>query len=92
MKKNRLLKIENLHVTINENEILKGLDLEINEGEIHVLMGTNGTGKSTLVKTLSGHYDCVVNEGKITYKNKDLLEMDVSTRANEEFYEFSISS
>ncbi|MDD2291411.1 MAG: Fe-S cluster assembly ATPase SufC [Aliarcobacter sp.] len=83
MKKNRLLKIENLHVTINENEILKGLDLEINEGEIHVLMGTNGTGKSTLVKTLSGHYDCVVNEGKITYKNKDLLEMDVSTRANE---------
>lgn len=83
MKKNRLLKIENLHVTINENEILKGLDLEINEGEIHVLMGTNGTGKSTLVKTLSGHYDCLVNEGKITYKNKDLLEMDVSTRANE---------
>ncbi len=83
MEKNRLLKIENLHVTINENEILKGLDLEINEGEIHVLMGTNGTGKSTLVKTLSGHYDCVVNEGKITYKNKDLLKMDVATRAND---------
>lgn len=83
MKKNNILKIENLHVNINENEILKGLDLEINEGEIHVLMGTNGAGKSTLVKALSAHYDCVVTEGKITYRNKDLLEMDVSTRANE---------
>ena len=83
MKKNNLLKIENLHVNINENEILKGLDLEINEGEVHVLMGTNGAGKSTLVKALSAHYDCVVTDGKITYKNKDLLEMDVTTRANE---------
>ncbi len=83
MKKNNLLKVENLHVNINENEILKGLDLEINEGEVHVLMGTNGAGKSTLVKALSAHYDCVVTDGKITYKNKDLLEMDVTTRANE---------
>lgn len=83
MKKNNILKIENLHVNINENEILKGLDLEINEGEVHVLMGTNGAGKSTLVKTLSAHYDCVVTDGKITYRNKDLLEMDVAQRANE---------
>ena len=83
MKKNNLLKVENLHVNINENEILKGLDLEINEGEVHVLMGTNGAGKSTLVKTLSAHYDCVVTDGKITYRNKDLLEMDVAQRANE---------
>ena len=81
--KKQLLKIENLHVKINENEILKGLNLEINEGEIHVLMGTNGAGKSTLVKTLSAHYDCIVTEGKITYKNKDILEMDVAQRANE---------
>ena len=57
MKKNILLKIENLHVNINDKEILKGIDLEINEGEIHVLMGTNGAGKSTLVKALSAHYD-----------------------------------
>ena len=71
--KKQLLKIENLHVKINENEILKGLNLEINEGEIHVLMGTNGAGKSTLVKTLSAHYDCTVTNGVITYKNKDLL-------------------
>ena len=83
MKKNILLKIENLHVNINDKEILKGINLEINEGEIHVLMGTNGAGKSTLVKALSAHYDCIVTDGKVTYKNKNLLEMDVSQRANE---------
>ena len=83
MEKNTILKIENLHVNINDREILKGLNLEIKPGEIHALMGTNGAGKSTLVKTLSAHYDCIVTEGKITYKNKDLLELDVSQRANE---------
>ena len=67
-----MLKIENLHVNINENEILKGLNLEIKAGEIHALMGTNGAGKSTLVKTLSGHYDCVVTDGNVTYKDKNL--------------------
>lgn len=83
MEKNTILKIENLHVNINDRKILKGLNLEIKPGEIHALMGTNGAGKSTLVKTLSAHYDCIVTEGKITYKNKDLLELDVSQRANE---------
>ena len=83
MSKKLLLKIENLKVSIKDKEILKGLNLEINEGEVHVLMGTNGAGKSTLVKTLSAHYDCVVNEGKITYKNKNLLDMDVAQIANE---------
>ena len=65
MEKNTILKIENLHVNINDREILKGLNLEIKPGEIHALMGTNGAGKSTLVKTLSAHYDCIVTEGKI---------------------------
>ena len=83
MEKNILLEVKNLHVNINENEILKGLDIEIKEGEIHALMGTNGAGKSTLVKTLSAHYDCNVTQGEITYKNKDLLQLDVATRANE---------
>ncbi|GGD35254.1 ABC transporter ATP-binding protein [Malaciobacter pacificus] len=78
-----MLKIENLHVNINENEILKGLDLEVKPGEVHAIMGTNGAGKSTLVKTISAHYDCNVTDGNITYKNKDLLELDVSERANE---------
>ncbi|CAI8205008.1 MAG: putative ATP-dependent transporter SufC [Arcobacter lacus] len=78
-----MLDIKNLHVNINDKEILKGLDLKINPGEVHAVMGTNGAGKSTLVKTLSGHYDCEVNDGVVTYKNKNLLEMDVSQRANE---------
>ncbi|PUE66715.1 Fe-S cluster assembly ATPase SufC [Arcobacter caeni] len=83
MEKETILKIENLHVNINDREILKGLNLEIKAGEVHALMGTNGAGKSTLVKTLSAHYDCAVTQGKITYKKKDLLELDVSERANE---------
>ena len=81
--KNTLLKIEDLKVNINGNEILKGLNLEIKEGEIHALMGVNGAGKSTLVKTLAAHYDCEVTAGKVTFKKKDLLQMDVTTRANE---------
>ena len=81
--KNTVLKIENLEVSINETQILKGLNLEIKEGEVHALMGTNGAGKSTLVKTLSAHYDCVVTNGAITYKKKNLLDLDVAQRANE---------
>jgi len=78
-----MLEIKDLKVSINEKEILKGLNLEIKPGEIHALMGINGAGKSTLVKTLSAHYDCEVTGGSITYKKKDLLEMDVAQRANE---------
>ena len=83
VKEKRMLEIKDLKVKINEKEILKGLNLNINEGEIHALMGVNGAGKSTLVKTLSAHYDCVVTGGTVTYKKKDLLEMDVADRANE---------
>ena len=78
-----MLEIKNLKVSINEKEILKGLNLDIKEGEVHALMGVNGAGKSTLVKTLSAHYDCIVNEGSLTYKKKNLLDLDVSQRANE---------
>ena len=83
MAKETILKIENLEVSINDNKILKGLNLEIKEGEVHALMGTNGAGKSTLVKALSAHYDCTVTNGAITYKKKNLLELDVAQRANE---------
>jgi len=78
-----MLDIKDLKVNINDKEILKGLDLKIKPGEIHVLMGQNGAGKSTLVKTLSAHFDCEVTDGDIDYKGKDLLELDVSERANE---------
>lgn len=78
-----MLSIKNLNVNINEKEILKNLNLDIKAGEIHVLMGTNGAGKSTLAKTLVGHYDCDVQSGSIQYNKKDLIKMDVETRANE---------
>ena len=83
MAKETILKIENLEVSINDNKILKCLNLEIKEGEVHALMGTNGAGKSTLVKALSAHYDCTVTNGAITYKKKNLLDLDVAQRANE---------
>ena len=78
-----MLDIKDLKVTIENKEILKGLNLNIKAGEVHVLMGQNGAGKSTLVKTISDHYDCTVTGGSISYKNKDLLELDVSQRAKE---------
>lgn len=78
-----MLNIKDLDVQINDKKILEGLNLNIKEGEVHVLMGLNGTGKSTLVKAISGHYDTIITHGSITYKNKDLLSLDVATRANE---------
>ncbi|RXJ92824.1 Fe-S cluster assembly ATPase SufC [Malaciobacter molluscorum] len=78
-----MLKIENLNVSIANKHILKDFNLEIKEGEVHVLMGTNGVGKSTLVKALSDHYDCEVSSGRIDFKGKNLLELDASERANE---------
>jgi len=79
----KMLSIKNLDVSIANKEILKDFNLEINEGEVHVIMGTNGVGKSTLVKALSDHYDCEVTKGEVTFKGKDLLELDASQRANE---------
>lgn len=78
-----MLKIKDLHVSIGEKQILKGLDLEINDGEVHALMGTNGAGKSTLLKAISGHYECEIKSGKMEYNGKDLLPLDVASRANE---------
>ncbi len=78
-----MLDIKDLHVQIGDKDILKGLNLNIKPGEVHVLMGVNGAGKSTLVKAISSHYDCIVKKGNITYKQKDLLELDATHRANE---------
>jgi Fe-S cluster assembly ATP-binding protein len=76
-----LLKIENLHAGIAGKEILKGIDLTINEGEVHALMGPNGAGKSTLSAVLTGRPDFVVTEGSVTFRGKDLLAMSPEERA-----------
>ncbi|KHL97332.1 iron ABC transporter ATP-binding protein [Paenibacillus sp. IHB B 3415] len=75
------LKIEELRSKIEGKEILKGLTLEIRGGEIHAIMGPNGTGKSTLASALMGHPKYEVTGGKVTLDNKDLLEMEVDERA-----------
>ncbi|WEG13764.1 Fe-S cluster assembly ATPase SufC [Pullulanibacillus sp. KACC 23026] len=75
------LKIENLHVSIEGKEIVKGLNLEINGGEIHAIMGPNGTGKSTLASALMGHPKYEITEGTVTFDGEDLLEMEVDERA-----------
>jgi Fe-S cluster assembly ATP-binding protein len=75
------LKIENLHVSVGETPILKGVDLEIKQGEIHALMGPNGSGKSTLAYALVGHPKYEVTEGTISIDGQDIGELDPSERA-----------
>ena len=78
-----MLKIENLHVSIKGKEILKGVNLEINKGEVHAIMGPNGTGKSTLASVIAGKEIFEVTEGSIIYNGKNLLEMPIEDRARE---------
>jgi len=75
------LKIEDLHVAIDGKEILKGVNLEIKGGEIHAVMGPNGTGKSTLASALMGHPSYEVTSGSVTLDGEDVLEMEVDERA-----------
>jgi Fe-S cluster assembly ATP-binding protein len=78
-----MLKITNLHAKIGEKEILKGLNLTVNAGEVHAIMGPNGAGKSTLASVLSGREDYEVTGGSVDYFGKDLLEMSPEVRARE---------
>lgn len=77
-----ILTIKNLHASIDGKEILKGLNLKIEAGEIHALMGPNGAGKSTLAKILAGHPSYEITEGTITFLGKDLLELDPEERSH----------
>jgi Fe-S cluster assembly ATP-binding protein len=76
-----VLKIVNLHASVEGVEILKGIDLEINAGEIHAVMGPNGSGKSTLAKVISGDPEYEVTEGEIWFDGENLLEMEPDERA-----------
>lgn len=77
----RTLEIKNLHVSIDDKEILKGVNLTIGENEVHALMGPNGNGKSTLLAAIMGHPRYTVTEGSIVYDGKDILAMSVDERS-----------
>jgi len=78
-----MLEIKNLHASVNEYEILKGIDLTVNAGEVHAIMGPNGSGKSTLANVLAGRETYEVTKGEILYKGRNLLEMAPEERARE---------
>lgn len=78
-----LLSVKNLKAKIGENEILHGINIEINPGEIHAIMGPNGSGKSTLASVLAGREDFEVTEGTVEFDGKDLLDMPAEIRARE---------
>jgi Fe-S cluster assembly ATP-binding protein len=76
-----MLKIENLHAEIDGNEIIKGLDLEVGQGEIHAIMGPNGSGKSTFSNVLMGHPRYEVTDGLVTFRDQDVFELEPDERA-----------
>jgi Fe-S cluster assembly ATP-binding protein len=76
-----LIEIDNLHVSVNNTEIIKGLNLNIGEGEVHAIMGPNGSGKSTLAQALAGRGDYDVTAGAVRYDGQDLLDMAADERA-----------
>ena len=76
-----LLEIKDLHASIDDKEILKGLNLTVNKGEVHAIMGPNGSGKSTLSKVLAGHPSYTVTSGEVLYNGENLLELEPDERA-----------
>ncbi len=86
MNMHPVLLVKDLHVSVEDKEILKGVNLTINQGEIHALMGRNGSGKSTLSYTLMGHPRYKVTQGTVQYAGKDLLSLPVDERARAGIY------
>ena len=76
-----MLKIENLHASVGDKEILRGINLEVKAGEVHAIMGPNGSGKSTLASVLAGNEKFTVTEGKVTFLGENMLELPIEDRA-----------
>ena len=76
-----MLKIENLHASVGDKEILKGINLEVRAGEVHAIMGPNGSGKSTLASVLAGNEKFTVTEGKVEFEGENLLDLNIEERS-----------
>ena len=77
-----MLSIKNLRAGVEERQILKGVNLEVNPGEVHAIMGPNGSGKSTLSSVIAGREDYIVDEGSISFEGDDVLQLDPEERAH----------
>ena len=78
-----MLEIKNLHASIDDTKILKGLNLNVNAGEVHAIMGPNGSGKSTLASVIAGREDYEVTDGEINFSGNELSDLGPDERARE---------
>ena len=78
---NKILEVKDLHISAGEKEILKGIDLVVNQGEVHVIMGPNGAGKSTLGYAIMGNPEYTVTDGKIVFNDEDITDLSADKRA-----------